>query len=510
MSVGRSGTGTEAPAGAAASAGVTYKKVGDDYFEARRLKRHARVWSLWALGVGAVISGHYSGWNLGLGQGFGSMFFATIVIAIMYLGLTFSLAEMSPALPHTGGAYSFARTSMGPWAGYITGIAENIEFVLTPAVIVFFIGSYLSAIFGTDPGFQPVYWVLCYALFVALNVFGVELSFKVTVTVTLLALAVLAAFYVSVLFSGQFDFSRWALNIGSDGGELPNGGGAWLPYGVSGIFASLPFAVWLFLAIEQLPLAAEESHDPQRDMPKGIIAGICTLIVSAFLVLFLNSGIAPGAAGLAKSGEPLLDGFRTLFGADIAKILAAVAVIGLIASFHTIIFAYGRQIYSLSRAGYFPSFLSVTHGTRRTPHIALLAGAVIGLSVMLVIWFTVGAEAGASVIGGTLLNMAVAGAMLAYFMQGMSYIQLKRKFPTIARPYVSPFGVAGAGATMIIAAVTLYFQFTDPVFRAGVVGVAIYYAVMMAYFLMVGRHKLILSPEEEFAMTKGEAAYKSH
>jgi ethanolamine permease len=370
MSIGQSGV--QSSEGAPASSGITYNKVGDEYFEARKLKRHARVWSLWALGVGAVISGHYSGWNLGLAQGFGAMFIATIIIAIMYLGLTFSLAEMSPALPHTGGAYSFARTAMGPWAGYITGIAENIEFVLTPAVIVFFIGSYLSAIFGTDPSFQPVYWVLSYALFVALNVFGVELSFRVTVTVTLMALAVLAAFYVSVLFSGKLDFSRWALNIGADGAELPNGGGSWLPTGIGGVLASLPFAVWLFLAIEQLPLAAEESHDPQRDMPKGIIAGICTLIVSAFLVLFLNSGIAPGAAVLAKSGEPLLDGFRTLFGTDIAKILAAVAVIGLIASFHTIIFAFGRQIYSLSRAGYFPSFLSVTHGTRKTPHLALI------------------------------------------------------------------------------------------------------------------------------------------
>src|SRR5688572_4074112 len=167
------------PAGHSAG-GVTYKQVGKEYFEQRGLRRYAKVWSLWALGVGAVISGHYSGWNLGLANGFGSMFFATIIIAIMYLGLTFSIAEMSPALPHTGGAYSFARTSMGPWAGYITGIAENIEFVLTPAVIVFFIGSYLSAIFGTAPEFQPVYWVLCYALFVGLNIVGVELSFKVT------------------------------------------------------------------------------------------------------------------------------------------------------------------------------------------------------------------------------------------------------------------------------------------------------------------------------------------
>ncbi len=511
MSVGQDSTGVHAPPAAMkATAGVTYTTVDETYFEARRLKRHARVWSLWALGVGAVISGHYSGWNLGLTQGFGSMFFATIIIATMYLGLTFSLAEMSPALPHTGGAYSFARTSMGPWAGYITGIAENIEFVLTPAVIVFFISSYLSAIFGTAPEFQPVYWVLCYALFVGLNIIGVELSFKVTVTVTLMALAVLAFFYVSVLLSGQLDFSRWALNIGPDGAELPSGNGPFLPMGIGGILAALPFAVWLFLAIEQLPLAAEESHDPQRDMPKGIIAGILTLIVSAFLVVFLNTSIAPGAAGLAKSGEPLLDGFRTLFGSDIAKILAAIAVIGLIASFHTIIFAFGRQIYSLSRAGYFPSFLSVTHGNRKTPYVALIAGAVIGLLVMLVIWFSVGAEAGATVIGGTLLNMAVAGAMLAYFMQGMSYIVLKRKFPNLHRPYKSPFGVAGAVICMVIAAVTLYFQLTDPVFQKGVIGVAIYYAIMMAYFLIHGRHKLILSPEEEFALTKGETGYKTY
>jgi ethanolamine permease len=511
MSVGQEGTGVHAPpAGMKATAGVTYTTVDDTYFEARRLRRHARVWSLWALGVGAVISGHYSGWNLGLTQGFGSMFFATIIIAVMYLGLTFSLAEMSPALPHTGGAYSFARTSMGPWAGYITGIAENIEFVLTPAVIVFFIGSYLSAIFGTAAGFQPVYWILCYALFVGLNIVGVELSFKVTVTVTLMALAVLAFFYVSVLFSGQIDFSRWALNIGPDGAELPSGNGPFLPMGIGGILAALPFAVWLFLAIEQLPLAAEESHDPQRDMPKGIIAGILTLIVSAFLMVFLNTGIAPGAAGLGKSGEPLLDGFRTLFGSDIAKILAALAVIGLIASFHTIIFAFGRQIYSLSRAGYFPSFLSITHGERKTPHVALIAGAVVGLLVMLVIWFSVGAEAGATVIGGTLLNMAVAGAMLAYFMQGMSYIVLKTKFPDLHRPYRSPFGIAGAVICMVIAAVTLYFQLTDPVFRKGVLGVAIYYAIMMAYFLIQGRHKLILSPEEEFALTKGQSEYKSY
>src|SRR4030095_7679903 len=92
---------------------VTYKKVGSEYFEARGLRRYAKVWSLWALGVGGVISGHYSGWNLGLANGFGSMVVALFVIAAMYWGLIFSLAEVSAALPHTRAADSLPRSAHG-------------------------------------------------------------------------------------------------------------------------------------------------------------------------------------------------------------------------------------------------------------------------------------------------------------------------------------------------------------------------------------------------------------
>src|SRR6185369_13793308 len=196
------------------------------------------------------------------------------------------------------------------------------------------------------------------------------------------------------------------------------GNGPFLPLGAGGVLAAMPFAVWLFLAIEQLPLAAEESVDPRRDMPPGILAGMGTLLVSAFLVLWLNPSLPGiGSHALAKSGEPLLDGFKAIYGDGIAKTLALVAVLGLVASFHTIIFAKGRQIYSLSRAGYFPSALSVTHANRRTPHLAMMLGAAVALAVMFALWFTLGAERGAAVIGGILLNMAVFGAMFSYVMQ---------------------------------------------------------------------------------------------
>ena len=491
---------------------VTYTQTDSDYFAKRGLRRYARVWSLWALGVGAVISGHYSGWNFGLAHGFGGMLIALFVIAAMYWGLIFSIAEMSPALPHTGAAYSFARSALGPWGGMFTGLAESIEYILTPAVIVFFIGSYMTAIFETPAAAQPLWWAGAYAVFLLLNLRGVELSFRVSVLVTLGALAVLAIYWVSAL--PHFDFNRWALNIGAgpDGApvELPDGNGSWLPFGFAGALASLPFAVWLFLAIEQLPLAAEESYDPKTDMPKGLIYGMATLMASALLITFLNSGVGStdpdkmhGAFSLSTSGEPLLDGFRVIYGTGTAKLLAFLAVIGLIASFHTIIYAYGRQIYSLSRAGYYLPFMSVTHGKHKVPHMALYSGTVVGFLIMLVVWFVLGSDKGGALIGGTLLNMAVFGAMISYAMQGVSFIALRQNMPNIKRPYRSPLGVPGAVVTVVIALVTIYYQLKDPVYRNGVYGAAIWYVLGMLYFAFVGRHRLVLSPEEEFALTGG-------
>ena len=67
---------------------VTYQEVGEEYFQQRGLRRHAGVWGLWALGVGAVISGEFYGWNFGLGTGgFGGLLIAGILMAIMYYGL---------------------------------------------------------------------------------------------------------------------------------------------------------------------------------------------------------------------------------------------------------------------------------------------------------------------------------------------------------------------------------------------------------------------------------------
>ena len=471
-----------------------YTEAGDDYFERRRLKRFAGAWSLWALGVGAVISGDFFGWNFGLlAGGFGGLLVATVIVAVMYVGMCFSIAEMSPALPHTGGAYSFARTAMGPWGGFITGLAESMEYILTPAVIVVGIGGYMGSITNDLLGLDlaaPLWWAVFYILFVGVNILGVEISFRFTIFITFLALAILLVFWVGAIPHFSWDH---ALNI-----EPEAGGSVWFPKGLGGIAASLPFAIWFYLAIEQLPLAAEESHDPKRDMPKGLLWGILTLIVASLLTLFLNAGIAPGAAVVGTSDEPLFLAFQTIFGNGMgASLLALVAVAGLVASFHTIIYAYGRSIFSLSRAGYFPKWMSITHPVRKTPHVALVVGALIGYAVALILEYG-SLFLGRVPVGAVLLNMAVFGAVISYVMQMIAFVRIRDM--DIERPYVSPLGKTGAVVAGVIAAITLAFLFVNPDYRPGVYGTAAWFAGGILYYSLYARHRLILSPEEEFAM----------
>ena len=127
--------------------GVEYESVSGDYLAARQLRKGAAGWVLLAgLGVAYVISGDFAGWNLGLGRGgFGGLLIATVIMAVMYLCMVLSLAELSASLPTAGGGYSFARRALGPWGGYLTGMAILLEYALAPAAIAVFIGGYVNS-----------------------------------------------------------------------------------------------------------------------------------------------------------------------------------------------------------------------------------------------------------------------------------------------------------------------------------------------------------------------------
>ncbi len=481
-----------------------YDDVDQAYLDRRRLRKSAGWVLLWALGVGAVISGDYFGWNFGLAAGgFWGLALATVLMAAMYFCMVFSIAELSSALPHAGGFYSFVRNALGPTAGFVCGVTDTIEYVVTPAVIVVGIGGYVGSLvegwIGQD--LHPVvWWILFYAIFVGINIRGVELTLRVGLVITALATAVLVVFYVAALATGEFDVDL-LFNVPAEEGQSAT----WLPRGWWGVFAAIPFAIWFYLAIEQLPLAAEETHDVRRDMPRALILGIVTLLVLSLLTLVLNSGVGGGASEIGASDAPLFDGFRAIFGSGwVTTVLTAVALTGLVASFHTIIYAYGRVLFALSRAGYFPRWISLVN-RRHTPHVSLIVGAVVGLLCALVIHATDelserGHNAAASV-GAALLNMAVFGAVISYALVMLSYVVLRVRKPHLPRPYRSPLGVPGAVCGALLSLVALAATLMVEDYRPGVWGVAVFLAISILYYLLHSRRRLVAqAPEEEAAL----------
>lgn len=472
---------------------VAYRGVGEHYIERRRLTRYAGVWSLWALGVGAVISGNFFGWHFGLPvAGLSGMMVATAIVAVMYLCICFSVAEMSAAMPFTGGAYSFARTAFDPWVGYITGLAELAACVLAPAVIVVVISGYMGTVANSLLGLNvdpPVWWLVLYLVFVATNISGVGAAFRVVVVLTFLALGLLALFWLSRAPEFALD-NALALLPGSANSE-------WLPTGWLGVAQALPFAAWFFLAIGQLPLAAEESRRPGVDLPRALRWGILAVIATTAITLLLTSGLPRGWA----SSDEAAQASATLFGFNVNPALPALMLVGgLAASLHALTYACGRRIYSLSRSGYLPRWLSITRGPTGTPYLALIAGAAIGYGAALSIELGEGWLGGHVPAAAVLLNMAVFGAVIAYFLQMVSFVRLRRRYPGLDRRYVSPLGSAGAALAALIAGATLVFMLLNTDYWMGILGCGAFFVAGLLYFAAFSYRRLVISPEENYAL----------
>ena len=459
---------------------IQYESVSDSYLDSRQLKRGAAGWVLLAgLGVSYVISGDFAGWNFGLAEGgFGGLLIATLIVGTMYTCMVLSLAELSACLPTAGGGYSYARRAMGPTFGFLTGTAILLEYMFAPAAIAVFIGAYCNELLGLD---GPLVYGAFYIVFVGIHLWGVGEALRVMLSITGIAVLALLVFFVGMI--PAVDLANLT-DIPVNGDAL--GASAFLPEGYIGIWAALPFAMWLFLAVEGVPLAAEECRDPGTDMPRGIIVAMLILLAFGALVLFL----APAAAGanyMKDHGAPLVGALQIVYGEDSMAVVFvnAVGLAGLIASFFSIIYAYSRQVFALSRAGYLPRFLSVT-GKRRTPALALMIPGAIGFV------FSLTGE------GDLMIAMAVFGATISYALMTLSHIILRRKEPRLERPYLTPGGTLTSGVAFGLS--ILAFASTFLVNLEAAAWGSVFYLILIGYFFFYSRHHLVAqAPEEEFA-----------
>ncbi|ADG92382.1 ethanolamine transporter [Arcobacter nitrofigilis DSM 7299] len=464
-------------------------KIDQDYLAKRQLKRGTAGWMLLAgLGISYVISGDFAGWNFGIAEaGWGGFAIAAALMAVMYFCLVLALAEMSAAIPAAGGGYSFARQVMGPAGGYLTGLAILIEYAIAPAAIVIFIGSAVEALLGIN---GPLVYALFYAVFIAIHLFGAGEALKTMMVIS--ALAVFAIIATALALIGNFDMSNlFDIKASAD----VAGATSFLPFGWHGVWAALPFGMWLFLAVEGVPLAAEEAKNPEKDVPKGIIAAMIFLLISAVLVVFLLAGVA-GADAMGKSAVPLVDALNVNGNTTLATIVNVLGLAGLIASFFSIIYGYSRLVFALSRAGYLPQFLSLT-SKKKTPTWALIVPGVLGFLASL------------TGEGDLMLAMAVVGATISYALMAFSHILLRVKNPDMPRPYKTPGGVLTSGIAFVLSIVALTGVYAfDP--RAFNYTLVLYAIGALYYFFYSKNHLVAKTAEEEFAMLEAAEADLTH
>jgi ethanolamine permease len=372
------------------------------------------------------------------------------------------------------------------WGGFLTGTAIVIEVAIAPAAIATFIGAYVESLIGFG---GPVIYLLFYAIFVGVLLYGTGEALRIMFIITAAAVVAIVVFVVGMI--PHFD----PANLFNIAPKDAAGASTFLPFGYLGIWAAFPYAIWFFLGIEGLPLAAEETRDPARDMPRGLIVAMFALLAFAALILIFAPG-GGGSAEIQESGAPLTDAISSpnAYGGKNAlfAFVNVVGIAGLIASFYSLIYAYSRQIFALSRAGYLPRWLSIT-SRRHVPWVALVVPGVIGFVLA---W---------SGDGDLLVLISVFGATISYVLMMLSHIILRYIEPELERPYKTPGGILTSGVALVLGVASVIAGFlVDP---RVLIGTAIVYAIMIAYFALYSRHHLVAqAPEEEFeAIERAEA-----
>lgn len=444
----------------------------------KKLTKVAGPLLLWGIAVGAVISGDYYGWNAGLGlTGYWGYLLAIAIMGVLYAGLSGVIGELGAAIPHSGGAYAYVRTALGRVWGYLAGVSVLLEFVFAPVAVALTVGAYIQVLSPDVPILLSA--AVLYVASTIVHLLGAGNSMRIELVFTGVAVLGLVVFCVL----GAPEVTLENLNAYSDGAVFPNG--------LSGLWATLPLAAWFFFAIESLPMVAEETKNPTRDIPKALVAAFITLAIVGVGTLTVAAGV--GGDDLPGAAAPLTVAMANVFGAQgwIVPTIALFSLAALIASFHAIVIAYSRQTFALSRAGYFPVWLS-TLNKRHAPTWALILPGIIGF-VFVILGDTILPDA-----IPVLVTLSVLVAAVSYMLMIIAALVLRKTRPDMVRPYRVPGGELTMWVALVLAAVLIPAALVS--FPLAFVIGAIVIALFLLYYFAVGLKRVgNLTVEEELA-----------
>jgi ethanolamine permease len=414
---------------------------------------------------------------------------ASLIVCLLYLTWVLALSELSVAMPYAGGPLAYGRRAAGPALGFVMGWSMYLECQFATIATALATGGYIAFLLDpAHPSETVQVWsaLATVVVFFVLHVRGVKEQSQAMVLMTYGAILGLVIFWA--LAATEFRWDRiWTSPL------FPQAKG-W-----RAVLDAVPYALWWLVIIETVALAAEEAHEPHRTIPRGLVWAQLTLIVLVVLTWLFACGAVDDSQQLAVTPE----------GEDIsyplAKVIAMISVgrsplavygfglialFGMIASYHGMIYGTSRQAFALGRSGYLPTLLGLVHAERRTPVPALAASSLITAGFVVAnLWFK--QAIALAVLVSTLT------ALVWYILAIVCLFLLRRREPELFGKYRAPL------ARVLPVAVVVLSGFAAWVYSGIDVKVlpltVVLYAIGLAYYLFWSRGRIRAAAPEEIS-----------
>ncbi|MFB6848745.1 amino acid permease [Streptomyces sp. NPDC056373] len=427
------------------------QSISDTEEPEHALKKSLSALDLTVFGVGVIIgtgifvlTGTVAKDNAGPAV---ALAFVTAGVACALAALCY--AEFASTVPVAGSAYTFSYASLGELPAWIIGWDLVLEFALGTAVVAVGWSGYIQSLLDNAGWTMPAalgsregadvfgFDILAAALVLVLTailVVGMKLSARITslvvaIKVTVVLVVIVAgAFFIEGKNYDPFIPKAKPVEAGSSlDSPLIQLMFGWAPsnFGVMGIFTAASVVFFAFIGFDVVATAAEETKNPQRDMPRGIIGSLIICTTLYVLVSIVVTGMehytkldvdAPLADAFKSTGHPWFAGFIS-FGAAVG--LTTVCMI--------LLLGQTRVFFAMSRDGLLPRFFSHVHPRFKTPHRPTI---LLGVIIAILAGFTPLTELAA------LVNI---GTLFAFVVVAIGVIILRRTRPDLPRSFRTPW-----------------------------------------------------------------------
>lgn len=442
------------------------------------LRRDLGLWSAAAIVVGTVIgSGIFLVPSTMIREvGSPHMLFAVWIFGgVLTLFGALSYAELAAAMPEAGGEYVYLREAYGPLWGFVYGwtqmwVAKSGSIATLATAFFYYLANFRPELDGVlytirlpiGPGGGPLEirygQLLAMAVILVLavvNYLGVKFGGGVQVGVTAIKVGLIAAIIVIGLGTGHGSVANYATAIPAAGGAV-------------GFFAALVGALWAYDGWNNVSMVSSEIRDPQRSLPRALIAGTAAVIAIYILANLAYFYVLP-ARDVAGTPRVAAEMMRRIYGGAGASAVSIAAMVSIFAALNGSILSGARVPYAMARDGLFFRRVAEVHPVYRTPGVSILA---------------MSSWAALLVLSGRyeqLYTYVIFASWILYGMAAASVLVLRRKRPDLPRPYRT-VGYPAVPVLFVFGAVAVILSTLRQSPRESLLGLGIIFAGLPFYF----------------------------